>query len=46
MAMMRRRDFLRAMEFGAVSVALPRAPFAKAGDEALPNIVLILADDL
>ena len=46
MATMRRRDFLRAVGLGAASVALPRAACAKAGDEALPNIVLILADDL
>ena len=41
-----RRDFLKAMSLGAISLLMPKSLSAVEGDRKKPNIVLILADDL
>ena len=41
-----RRNFLKAMSLGAVSLLMPKSLSAVEADRKKPNIVLILADDL
>ena len=41
-----RRNFLKAMSLGAVSLLIPKSLSAVEADRKKPNIVLILADDL